>query len=57
MAEGDVIVQMGHVVSVYDDADGLRIKVKLKLDSSTPDSDLPYCFPFEITSPFYIINT
>ena len=45
MAEGDVIVQMGHVVSVYDDADGLRIKVKLKLDSSTPDSDLPYCFP------------
>lgn len=44
----DILIRFSEVLSVYDDNDGLRIKVRLKEDNfndyPTTD-DLPYCFP------------
>ena len=39
------IIKMGHVESVKDESDGLRIKVRLQQDGDTPIDDLPYAFP------------
>lgn len=41
----DVLIKIGHVESITDDADGLRIKVRLVQDGSTPVNELPYAFP------------
>jgi hypothetical protein len=41
----NVVIKIGHVESVYDDADGLRIKARLKQDGDTDINDLPYAFP------------
>lgn len=39
-------VYWGEVVSIKDDTDGGRIKVKIpELDTKTPDVNLPYCYP------------
>lgn len=42
---GNAVIKMGQVESVYDDADGLRIKVRLAQDGDKPISELPYAFP------------
>lgn len=41
----DVIVRVGEVVSVDDEYEGLRIKVRLGQDKSAMDDELPYAFP------------
>lgn len=41
----DVIIRIGEVVSIYDEYDGLRIKVRLDQDKSVSDDDLPFAFP------------
>jgi len=45
MDNGQSIVKKGQVESVEDTADGLRIKIRLKQDGTTPLSDIPYSFP------------
>ena len=45
MANGTSLIKKGHVESVYDTSDGLRIKVRLQQDGKTPVSELPYAFP------------
>lgn len=42
---GDILIKMAQVESVFDDADGLRIKARLSQDGSVPTDDLPYSFP------------
>ena len=42
---GNAVIKMGQVESIYDDADGLRIKVRLAQDGDKPISELPYAFP------------
>lgn len=39
------IINIGQVESVYDDADGMRIKARLGRDGSKRTEDLPYAFP------------
>lgn len=41
----DVLIRVGEVVSVYDVADGLRIKVRIEQDKKISDDKLPYAFP------------
>lgn len=41
----DVVVKIGHVESIIDDTDGLRIKARLIQDGKTPLDELPYAFP------------
>lgn len=41
----DVVLKLGQVESIMDDADGGRIKVRIVSDGSTPIQDLPYAFP------------
>lgn len=41
----DVIIKMGQVESIYDDADGLRIKVRLPQDGLRTIEELPYAYP------------
>lgn len=41
----DYVVKMGKVVSIYDDADGSRIKVRLAQDGKKTVEELPYAFP------------
>jgi hypothetical protein len=39
-------VYWGEVVSIEDNTDGGRIKVKIaELDTQTPNENLPYCYP------------
>jgi len=39
-------IYYGEVVSIEDDTDGGRIKVKIQdLDNKTPNGDLPWCYP------------
>lgn len=45
MDVGESIIKKGHVVSVDDSTDGLRIKVRLDIDDRTPIDELPYSFP------------
>ena len=45
MDNGQSIVKKGQVESVEDTADGLRIKIRLKQDGTTPLSEIPYSFP------------
>lgn len=45
MNNEDVIIKMGQVESVDDDADGLRIKVRLNQDGNKSVDELPYAFP------------
>ena len=40
-----VVVKIGHVESIMDDADGLRIKARLAQDGQRPLSEIPYAFP------------
>jgi hypothetical protein len=41
------IIHLAKVISVEDDADARRIKVRIPgLDNKKSDADLPYCFPF-----------
>ena len=40
-----IIVNKGQVEQVIDDADGLRIKVRLESETMTPLSQIPYAFP------------
>ena len=42
---GTLIIKKGHVESVEDTADGLRIKARIDADLSTPLEKLPYAFP------------
>lgn len=44
MAENKVLVQYGHVASIDDPLDGMRIRVRLNQDR-VDDSELPYAFP------------
>jgi len=46
MNNGTSIVKKGQVESVEDSADGLRIKIRLEQDGTTPLSQIPYSFPF-----------
>ena len=39
------VIKMGHVESVEDDADGLRIKARLAQDGRVDISNLPYSYP------------
>ena len=39
------VIKMGHVESVEDDADGLRIKVRLPQDGKESINELPYAYP------------
>lgn len=41
----DFIIKMGHVESVEDSADGLRIKARLSQDGRISTNDLPYSYP------------
>lgn len=41
----EVIIKVGHVESVVDDADGLRIKARLSQDGNKPIDEIPYAFP------------
>ena len=41
----EVLIKIGQVESVYDDADGLRIKVRLPQDGTRAVEELPYAFP------------
>lgn len=41
----EVLIKQGQVESVSDDADGLRLKVRLNQDGSIPVDELPYSFP------------
>lgn len=45
MTNNEAIIKVGHVESVEDKSDGLRIKVRLDQDKNTPLNDLPYAFP------------
>lgn len=40
-----IIVNKGQVEQIIDDADGLRIKVRLESETTTPLSKIPYAFP------------
>lgn len=41
----DVVVRIAEVVSIDDEYEGLRIKVRLEQDKNLQDDDLPYAFP------------
>lgn len=43
--EGNFIIKLGEVVSIDDEMDGGRIKVKLQEDGNRNTSELPYAFP------------
>lgn len=45
MDNGVSIIKKGHVISVDDNTDGLRIKVRIDVDESTPIDEIPYSFP------------
>lgn len=45
MNSDKAVIKIGHVESVDDDSDGLRIKVRLDQDKKTPLNELPYAFP------------
>lgn len=45
MSDSQAIIRIGHVESVDDKSDGLRIKVRLDQDKNTPLNELPYAFP------------
>lgn len=46
MANDGYLLKEGRVISVADENEGRRIKVRLNgLDGNTPDENLPYCFP------------
>lgn len=40
-----VVIKIGHVESIIDDADGLRIKARLAQDGKRPLTEIPYAFP------------
>lgn len=44
--EGEYIIREAKVLSVYDEYDGMRIKVRLAgFDGDKSEDELPYCFP------------
>lgn len=45
MDNGESIIKKGQVESVEDFADGLRIKVRIQQDGTTPLAEIPYAFP------------
>ena len=45
MENGVSIIKKGQVESVEDTADGLRIKVRIQQDGTTPLAKIPYAFP------------
>ena len=45
MDEGEVIIKTGQVEYVDDNADGLRIKIRIGSDGKEPLENIPYAFP------------
>lgn len=45
MDNGDVIVRHGQVEYVEDNADGLRVKIRIDQDGQDPLENIPYAFP------------
>ena len=45
MDNGESIIKKGQVELIEDTADGLRIKVRIEQDGTTPLENIPYAFP------------